>query len=659
VLREALTESAVSFCSRAAQAWAEGFTFPKEARENDAALFGVCKGDFEKLWAAKRALGAANRLSEERVKESVRLEYLKDRKDYGRLMAIARGIEIETEPGFNPSGHANRPQLRQKYTRDVPNAVNKLIYKQWVESTVVLLPTELLEDIKGIHYSPIHWTRKAGKAQGRVLGDTSNGEKGAQLLNGQGKEGKKYIRKRMLKRWGAIKHPTLIDLVLMVLEAVDEYGWDELELWKTDLAGAFNLMDFNAKSAMLLAFELTEGMTVLHTTGMFGWTGTPYVFQVITRVLCDMLRPVLTGKAKMYVDDMFGIATRKNRPADMAAATAQIQGLLGPKSVAHDKTEYGRVLDLLGWTFDLNTRTVSASKKNILKAIHAFFSINIDGMVLLEDVERAASYASRYSVLSRAMRPYTAALHRAAAEYGGNHHAQPRKLTEHARCDIIMWRSYLCLLRLDPANFARPLESFRPRPPSVLIEYDASLEALGVGVSVQWPGTRGFKLAGYTQLVLPYKTDKDSSFQNTNEYAAVLLGLALIKQETLVPGGFAYNLIGDNTTSLTWCKKGKAASKLARRANIGFSLLCVDMDAQISEVTHIAGIYNKVYDGLSRGLTGRQVGLPPELEFTLTPESMATQFIALCNPRLAPLGSPADHVVHSQQILALLGPRRQ
>jgi hypothetical protein len=146
VLREALTASAVSFCTRAAQAWAGGFTFPKEARENDAKLLGLCEGDFHALWAAKRALGAANRLSEERVKESVKLEFLKDRKDYGRLMAIARGIEIETEPGLIPSGHAGRPQMRQKYTRDVPNAVNNLIHKQWVESTVVLLPTELLED---------------------------------------------------------------------------------------------------------------------------------------------------------------------------------------------------------------------------------------------------------------------------------------------------------------------------------------------------------------------------------------------------------------------------------------------------------------------------------------------------------------------------------
>jgi hypothetical protein len=159
-------------------------------------------------------------------------------------------------------------------------------------------------------------------------------------------------------------------------------------------------------------------------------------------------------------------------------------------------------------------------------------------------------------------------------------------------------------------------------------------------------------------LVLPYLTDKDSSYQNTNEYAAVLLGLALIKQESLVPSGFAYNLTGDNVSSLTWCKKGKASSLLARRANIGFSLICVDLDAHIAEVKHVAGIYNKVYDGLSRGLTGRQVGLPPEVEFTLTPESMATQFIAQCNPWLPALGSPAEHVTHSKQLLALLGPRQ-
>jgi peptide deformylase len=98
------------------------------------------------------------------------------------------------------------------------------------------------------------------------------------------------------------------------------------------------------------------------------------------------------------------------------------------------------------------------------------------------------------------------------------------------------------------------------------------------------------------------------------------------------------------------------SSILARRANIGFSMVNVDLDATISDVEHVAGIYNKVYDGLSRGLTGRQVGLPEELEVILTPQSMATKYIALCNPRLTPLETPEEHLVFSQALLALLTP---
>ncbi len=76
---------------------------------------------------------------------------------------------------------------------------------------------------------------------------------------------------------------------------VDRYGAKNLVLWKKDLASAFNLMDFDASSAILLAFELTEGMTAVHTTGMFGWTGTPYAFQVITRVMVDLCWKHLEG----------------------------------------------------------------------------------------------------------------------------------------------------------------------------------------------------------------------------------------------------------------------------------------------------------------------------------------------------------------------------
>jgi hypothetical protein len=654
ILKEALASSATSFCSRAAQTWADGFVFPPEAKEGDATLLRQCGGDFDALWAIKRAMGAADKLSPARVKSTVRRRDLTDRKDYGRLMCIARGIEIETLPTFRPSGGTHRPPMRTKYTRDVPNAVNKLLHKQWLKSTVLLLPTALVALIEGIHYSYQHWTVKAGKAEGRTLCDTSNGAPGEQTLNGNTPAEKETLRQMMIKRWGRIEHPTLHDLVLMVLEAADLHGWENIELWKMDLAGAFNLMDFSAASAKLLAFELTEGMTVIHTTGMFGWTGTPYVFQVITRVLCDLCRPLLFGSNLMYVDDMFGAVHRNHRAQDMAAAAKVIRQLLGHGAVAEEKSAFGRSTDLLGWNFDLDTRSVSASMRNMLKAIHTFFNTDLDGPVTLKEVERMASYASRYAVLSRPMKPYTAALHADAALFAGNHHERPRHLSRASKCDIIMWRAYLCLLRLDPKNFARPLESFRDRRASVLIEYDASLTALGVGVSVRNETTDLFELRAYSSLILPYETNMDSSYQNTKEYSAVLLGLALIKQEHLVPNGFAYNVCGDNTTSLSWVDKERAASSLARRANIGTSLLTADLDAYIAETKHIPGVDNTVYDGLSRGKKGTDLGLPAQLEIVLYPHSMSTRYIALCNPHLF-LDTAEEHIALSRKMLSMLG----
>ncbi len=657
ILKEAMASSATTFCSRAAQTWADGFTFPKEARENDANLLRQCDGDFTALCAAKRALSASGRLSEDRVRTSVRRSALTDRKDFGRLIDIARGVHIDTSPTFVPSGGINRPKMRAKYTKEVPNAVNKLLYLQWLKSTVLLIPTVLAILIMGIHFSYQHWTEKAGKAAGRNLGDTSNGERGKHTLNGNNPDEKERVRQLMIDRWGRITHPTLQDLVQMVLEAADLHGWDNIELWKMDLAAAFNLMDFDADSAKLLAFELVDGMTAIHTTGMFGWTGTPYVFQVITRVLCDLCRGVLLGLVLMYVDDMFGITLKANRQHDMDCAAVIIRQLLGHGAVAEDKSAWGRILDLLGWTFNLDTRTVTASRRNMLKAIQAFFSVDIDGQVTLEEVERMASYASRYSVLSRAMKPYTAALHADAALYKGNHHARPRRLSQLAKCAVVMWRAFLCLLRLDPANFARPLESFRKRRPTVLFEYDASLTGLGLGVSLWDIESSTFRLVAYTGVTLPYKTSgRASAYQNTKEYTAVLLGLALVRQERLVTGCFAYNVVGDNTTSLTWVKKGKAASTLARRANIGYSLLAADLDASVAEIKHIPGVLNVVYDGLSRGKKGVDLGLPAALEVVLRPDSMALRYIALCNPHLT-LSTPEEHISLSNKMLALLGPR--
>jgi hypothetical protein len=653
LLREAVESAAISYGTRAAEEWAEDFSFSPTMRERDGALLAQCEGDFGRMVAAKRVVSAGNRLSERRVRALVRAEDLTDEKDFERLLRIARGIRIQTPDEFVPSGFTNRPPLRRKYQLEVSHAVNKLLAMQWEKDTVLLLPTEVVARLPGIHFSPIHWVLKSGKPQGRVIGDTSNPAPGSDALNGTGKDGKDAVRRAIMAEWGRIVHPTLRDLVLMILRMVDRYGAENLRLWKMDLAAAFNLMDFEAASAILLAFELTEGMSAVHTTGMFGWTGTPYVFQTITRVMVDLCRKHLEGLMLMYVDDMLGVSHVDAAARDMEKADGLARGLLGPNAVADDKTECERAQDWLGWHISLDSMTVSASRRNLLKAVHAFFFVDLDGLVALSEVERMASYASRYSVLCPQMKPYSAALHGAKKSYRGDRNVR-HVLSAEARCDIVMWRAYLCLLRFDPANFARSLDSFRPRTATVKIEFDASLTGLSALISTRSGPEGPYRLVRYTSLTLPFAVTTDSSYQNTCEYLAVLLGLLLIRQERLAPRGFAYELVGDSVACLSWCARGRAVSSLARAANVCHSLLAVDMDSTIVETTHIAGKDNVVCDGLSRGKTGPEMGLPGELWCELSDWCLARQVVRRCDPGQAVV-TAEQHVDLSRDLLDLLG----
>ncbi len=220
------------------------------------------------------------------------------------------------------------------------------------------------------------------------------------------------------------------------------------------------------------------------------------------------------------------------------------------------------------------------------------------------------------------------------------------------KCDVVMWRSFFCLLQLDPANFARPLDSFRQRTATVQVEYDASLTGLGVMVSTWSEEKRVFVLRGYAALTLPFAVDKSyASRQNTNEYLAVLLALLLVRQEGYATRGYAYNVIGDSKASLFWCAKGRARSQLATAANIAHNLLAVEMDITLVDSSHIPGDDNVQCDGLSRGKSGPEVGLPAELNVVL--EADAVQYIRLCDPSKELLRAE-QHVERSRELLGVL-----
>ena len=116
------------------------------------------------------------------------------------------------------------------------------------------------------------------------------------------------------------------------------------------------------------------------------------------------------GAAKMYIDDLIGVCLRRDLMSEQVAAHSLITRLLGEGAVAEHKTEHGRRLDVIGYTIDLDSRLVTISRKNFLKTLHGYYSVDLTKPVPRRTIEKLASWGSRYSFICRFMKPFNEAL---------------------------------------------------------------------------------------------------------------------------------------------------------------------------------------------------------------------------------------------------------
>ncbi len=249
----------------------------------------------------------------------------------------------------------------------------------------------------------------------------------------------------------------------------------------------------------------------------------------------------------------------------------------GPVKDAWAQAMRGRGKEVFQGPFEcssvLDAQLVTISDRNFNKTLHAFFSFGIVEPVILHQVQVMASLASRYTQINVLMKVHVGALYQFQQSFPS--HSARRRLPEAARVEVLLRRAFLLSLSVHPASFARPFRSFRARPATHTIEYDASLT--GMGVLVWQGGLVGTPrvLLGYAMLPSPFMATTDSSYQNTYEYLAILLGLLLSKSLGIRDGVFA--VLGDSRSSLAWVLQGRLRSVLCRRASIGFSILAVNM----------------------------------------------------------------------------------
>lgn len=642
-----------------ARKWAGDFVLPAECIENDTAALIAANFDMHTLCTTLREPTRPARYNLARL-ESVLAEhpsFVLDPLEKERLIQLTEGMIIDTPPGF--ASLPTPPPLRRGYV-DVAPAVNKLHYAQRVKNQVLLVRTETAQLIPGIHFSAQHWALKNGAPQGRAVSDLSNPDTPThQTVNGRSRAQQVWTKQRAMEKWGTIHLPTIVDIAEMILRNLDLCGGDSslLVAWKLDLSGAYNLLDFHPSSLPLLAFALSNNTTVIHTTGVFGWVGTPFAFQVISRLLGALSNHILKqlgSEMVWYVDDGIGISWGGDAMATqhLNLILALVRALLGQDAANDQKTAQGRVLDMIGWRVDLQAMTISASFHNLQKAIFYFYRHPVTRLLTLTltEVQCLASMASRYSMLCRQMRPYVANFNRFIPTFG-NVYGCGRHAPKGVALDILLWQGFLALLRFDERAYARSLFSFRRHLPTFLIQYDASLDGMGVFILQRLSPGGNYELMFHTSVTNPFPMiGRLSRFQNLCEFTAVILALFTLRQQGVAPG-FSYDLVGDSRASLSWVYRDIVNSEIAAHAHCAFTLLAVFLDATVASTRYISSAENHICDRLSRGIAVDE--LPPSRRFVVDQVHPAFRFLQLCSPHIV-ADSLDEHVSLIQAMIAIL-----
>ena len=229
----------------------------------------------------------------------------------------------------------------------------------------------------------------------------------------------------------------------------------------------------------------------------------------------------------------------------------------------------------MGWTFDLDTQTITLCDRNLHKFLHALFCFDTDKKVSIALIQRIASLASRTSLLNRHMRPYTHELHVITTSYQN--------------------RAYIAgsIGYYHVAQLRFTMGSFRPHSPQYCFKYYASLKRIAVGVYT----ADDDELLVFAAVYLPFAVNSEAKRQNTMEFLAIIFGLLLCWRTT--KSDFYYNLHGDSMSSLAWAENDRVNSTLARRGNIVFTTLSMHLGATVAVATRIPGKLNIIYDGLS------------------------------------------------------------
>ena len=238
----------------------------------------------------------------------------------------------------------------------------------------------------------------------------------------------------------------------------------------------------------------------------------------------------------MYCDDQIGVSSRDDWLQDRSIAVEQLTKLFGKGAYANEKSDsteaegkLEREIVLLGWTINLTTNRVMVSRRNQLRAMRAFFVVDLDLPLSIKNRERLCSLAERYSSVFHEMKVLMCAMYRMLGAQDKVSGYQLIPLSDSARSAINIWRMVLLVAEYDLTQGCingRDIAFFAPSSvSSCIIEYDGS--PYGLGWRLFPCNSSECEYAGAVALLTDFFPNGlfKSNYQNGCEFSALVCGL--------------------------------------------------------------------------------------------------------------------------------------
>jgi hypothetical protein len=114
------------------------------------------------------------------------------------------------------------------------------------------------------------------------------------------------------------------------------------------------------------------------------------------------------GMDDVYRDDIMGITLARSLERCQRKV---VELITGPDAHAIEKDDSGRAVELIGYLVDIDTRSVTLSRRNFNKVLYGFFAVDLSKPIRVDMLERLCSWSARYTIVLRCLKPFTSILY--------------------------------------------------------------------------------------------------------------------------------------------------------------------------------------------------------------------------------------------------------